>query len=46
MLKFKDLLPVDSRSEFVAIIWDGKVVARTTLQTTLDLVLAAESTMN
>ncbi|EMP29605.1 hypothetical protein UY3_13263 [Chelonia mydas] len=41
MLKFKELVPLESRDEFGALVEEGKKAARTSLQASLD---AADST--
>lgn len=46
MSKFKDLLPAVSRHEFMAIVKEGKTMARTLLQTDLDMVDSAMGTMS
>ncbi|EMP35559.1 Hepatocyte growth factor activator, partial [Chelonia mydas] len=46
MLKFKELMPMESREEFGAIVNEGKAVARTSLQASLDAADSAERTLS
>ncbi|EMP27763.1 hypothetical protein UY3_15155, partial [Chelonia mydas] len=41
MLKFKELVPLESREEFGALVEEGKTVAQTSLQASLDTVDSA-----
>ncbi|XP_065439796.1 uncharacterized protein LOC135981398 [Chrysemys picta bellii] len=45
MGKFKELVPQDSREEFGALVEEGKMVARTSLQASLDIADSAARTL-
>lgn len=44
-MKFKDRLPEDSRQEFTLMVEEGKMVARTALQDSIDVAGSAAQSM-